>query len=441
MSHLNYFTPYQSKSERHEDQLTRAYLVVLKYSPAAFMQFYSYCVEAVKKLAQEQQLTISLTGVHELPLQDMNIETQVSSITIDTNRVMSVLITNKSDTLWGQDNALEISNRKARYDGVVEIGNDITMLIENKPDHRNIWPKQLNPSGYNLPEGTPTDTLIPLPALLEWRQIIQQLNILAAAASVSGMEKMLISDFLAFVDQSFTGLNPYNKLSLCKNDSYLLTQRIKNLLETKFPDNNPGYHRGWAHYIMANQPEVKQIGVRLDHNQDDSDNWKIEISMYFGDIMSQARSLYHRMDLDFTYLQKLRKNGWATYTNPHISMQSKNWYFFNNPENSNVEQYVSYWQHHMSELKQYSKSDLNTALQNWQKQGLIQMDESIKNDYDHRLRNVQDETKFNWCPGFRILYFIPAKEAIRLDESDMLSVFLKEKFEEGLRLLGPEKTL
>jgi len=35
MDRLNYFAPYESKLASHEDQLTRAFLVVLRYVPLA----------------------------------------------------------------------------------------------------------------------------------------------------------------------------------------------------------------------------------------------------------------------------------------------------------------------------------------------------------------------------------------------------------------------
>ena len=42
MKRLNYFNPYQSKEGHHEDQLTRAYLVLMKYSSHAFFTFIEY---------------------------------------------------------------------------------------------------------------------------------------------------------------------------------------------------------------------------------------------------------------------------------------------------------------------------------------------------------------------------------------------------------------
>ena len=46
MNHLNYFFPYESKQEYHEDQLTRAFMVVLKHSPIVANLFFGLGAEA-----------------------------------------------------------------------------------------------------------------------------------------------------------------------------------------------------------------------------------------------------------------------------------------------------------------------------------------------------------------------------------------------------------
>lgn len=437
MSHLNCFEPYQSRPNHHEDQLTRAFLVVLKYSPTAMLRFYSYCVGDTLMRAGQEHLDIELPHLHQVPLQDIEMHTQRSRYEFNAAKILSVLITDQSFNLVTAQEPIQISDRRAVYDGIIQIGSELILLLENKPNARNVWRDQLNPALRNMSEEG-ENIIIPVPAILEWRQIIQQLNDLLGVEAVSGMEKMLIVDFLDFVDRHFVALNPYDRFSKCKHEKILLTRRINGILEANFLPNEHGYHRGWAHYVMAGLPEVKQIGVRLEHNDQDKENWEIEISLYFGDIMSQARSLYMRTDLNLGYLQSLRNKEWLTLTNPHISMQSKNWYFFNDPENHNVEPYIQYWQkNNATELKQYSKAELrDTVLKKWADLGLIQMNETVRLNFIDKLRNVQEDTKFNWCPGFRILYFIPAKDAIQLDDDGRFDNYLREKFNEGLKVLG-----
>ena len=53
LSHLNYFVPYETAGAQHENQLTRALLVVLRYSPMAHQAW-------LRLVSREAQL-------HELP--------------------------------------------------------------------------------------------------------------------------------------------------------------------------------------------------------------------------------------------------------------------------------------------------------------------------------------------------------------------------------------
>jgi hypothetical protein len=227
---------------------------------------------------------MGLTGLHELSINDLEFLTQKSRYEINSGKVVSVLITD--DFLKASVSPTEevkASERGARYDGIIRIGGDITLLIENKPNARNVWREQLNPSIDNLSENTLEDTLVKIPALLEWRQIIEQVGTLLDAEAVSGIEKMLIADFLDFLDRHFVVLNPYRRFSQCKNSRPLLLRRIGNMLETKFGKESTGYHRGWAHYVMAGFPEVKQIGVRLEYKDNESERWQVEVSLYVND--------------------------------------------------------------------------------------------------------------------------------------------------------------
>ena len=79
------------------------------------------------------------------------------------------------------------------------------MIIENKPSSRNVWFDQLNPSKQNLAEGI---NVYSNHALLEWKEIIKQLNHLLIITTISGVERMLIDDFLDYIDDNFPHLNP-----------------------------------------------------------------------------------------------------------------------------------------------------------------------------------------------------------------------------------------
>jgi hypothetical protein len=85
-------------------------------------------------------------------------------------------------------------------------GANLTIIIENKPRSGNVWFGQLNPSRENLADETKVYCNA---AHLEWKEIIRQLNHLLNIPTISGYEKMMIEDFLSFIDQKISIPQPF----------------------------------------------------------------------------------------------------------------------------------------------------------------------------------------------------------------------------------------
>jgi hypothetical protein len=146
MNHLNYFFPYQSKEDYHEDQLTRAFMVVLKHSPLIANVFYDMCKQKYDETNNEPSL--KLPHLSSLVTEQWEFNTQKSNPLIETRQLVSVLITDQS--LQSNNGGVARSDRSARYDGVITMGAELTMIIENKPSSYNVWFDQLSPSKENL---------------------------------------------------------------------------------------------------------------------------------------------------------------------------------------------------------------------------------------------------------------------------------------------------
>jgi len=78
VNHLNYFEPYESKKTSHEDQLTRAFLVVMRFVPLAQAAFLDLVREAQQRNGSEL-IVPALTAMDS----ECSIETQVSAIAQD----------------------------------------------------------------------------------------------------------------------------------------------------------------------------------------------------------------------------------------------------------------------------------------------------------------------------------------------------------------------
>lgn len=160
MDKLNYF------SGGNENDLTRAYLTLLKHSCISFITFIEYCKSKHHIVEPEKLLSL-----FEIIDQGYEIRTQVGTFEITTNYLLSVLITDKTFEL--ENSKIQTSERKAIYDGVVSCGNALTIILENKPRSTNVWFDQLNPSIKNL---LPDLVIYSKPCLLEWKEIVNHLS-------------------------------------------------------------------------------------------------------------------------------------------------------------------------------------------------------------------------------------------------------------------------
>jgi hypothetical protein len=257
MNRLNYFNPYDSKAGSHEDQLTRAYLVLLKHSSHAFFTFIEYARSKHKTIGKEKPITII-----DFLEQGWEIETQKGNPVINTNYLLSILITDSQITT---EASVQSSERNARYDGLITFGTNLTIVIENKPRSGNVWFGQLNPSRQHLADDT---VVYSTPIILEWKEIIRQLNHLLAVSTISGYEKMMMEDFLSYVDENFPFLNPFDSLHQCKGNKELINRRINNLLRSISSDEGKvNYHRNGSSYIQTPYQQIERICLGLNQKE------------------------------------------------------------------------------------------------------------------------------------------------------------------------------
>ncbi|HRP37450.1 MAG TPA: hypothetical protein PLS50_06615, partial [Candidatus Dojkabacteria bacterium] len=290
MSRLNIFEPFQSKEIWYEDQLTRAFLVVLRCSPLSLIIFYDYARDSVDKLLKQKRLETIIPSIDEFDLEKIQFETQRTNLKdLLSSQIVSVLIT---DEMFEPSKDITISERGARYDGVISFSGDLTLLIENKPNSYNIWEEQLHPSLISLANSDKEIELVKVPALLQWKVIIRKLSKLLSLNSINGTEKIIIEDFLEYIDNNFPSLNPYDNFALCKNYHPHLLKRARNILQSLARDENMvNYHRGWTNwYIETGFEEIPMIGLVI---REENNQWSLLVELWFGDTMNQARSFYN----------------------------------------------------------------------------------------------------------------------------------------------------
>ncbi len=417
MNRLNYFNPYDSKAGSHEDQLTRAYLVLLKHSSHALFTFIDYARSNQKTSGDEKPISLI-----DLLDQDWGFETQKGNPVIDTNCLLSVLITDAQ--LTTADSNVKPSERNARYDGVITFGKSLTIIVENKPRSSKVWFGQLNPSRQNLAEDT---AVYRHPIVLEWKEIIKQLNHLLHLPTISGYEKIMIDDFRSFVDDSFPFLNPFDSLHQCKRNPELLDQRINNLLKSllrdEWDENKIGYHRTGGYFIQTPYPQIGRICLSHDEQANDL---VLTLGLYFGDTQRAAIAFY-KSNPNISHLQGTK---WDAAPNFHVAYRSSGLMGF---ESENSEHYLQFWKDNVDKIRQQKRAEVPKFLKLLADQNIL----SMTKEAEERLKEKFYNTKMpslNICPGFRLQFPIPNAEA--LDKDDKLNFFLAEKIRDGLKIIG-----
>jgi len=264
------------------------------------------------------------------------------------------------------------------------------------------------------------------PTILEWKEIITQLNHMLIVPTLSGYEKIMIEDFLSFIDEKFAYLNPYDSFHKCKGNSELLERRISNLLESISVDKNKvNYHKGWGYYIQTPYQQIQQIGLIDKRNES---GWSLELSFYFGDSQRQAESFYSS-NPNITHLNK---GEWSCFPNFHVSIRASNLVWFQSEDNEN---YLHYWKKNIGQIKQQKRDNIPNYLQCLVNERVINITKEKEEELNKKFYNKQMKT-LNMCPGFGMIYTLKSNEAEELDKSGKLESILVEKIREGLKVVG-----
>ena len=428
MGSLNYFEPYQSKTVYHEDQLTRALLVVLRHSPAA-LQFFSRVTEdALQKTAERvRKSVLSLPAFHELPLDKVSMATQVGSLQRWTaTQVLSVLLT---DEAFGPKESVQVSERGARYDGLIKFGDDLLLIIENKPRMDNVWEEQLNPNLMDM--AVEEVDLVPIPAIVEWCSVIKGLKTLSRMVSFAGAERIIVGDFLDYVSKHYEWLNPYDNLSDCGCNGELIQRRIGNILGSIVTDLDAVQWRaGWAWALHTGFPSLRMLGVEL-HMQK-PETYDLALSLYYGDTQSQAQALYDAA-VPFAELQKLIDADWECTPLFHLSfMQSHLVYFSTSPDNG--EKYWHWWQDNIGEIRQRAVEEIEPLLRRLEGEGVIEISAEKWGEVEKRITGTERK-RINICPCMLLQYKWSSASAMALDRDVTFEGEIARKVIQGTGLV------
>ena len=405
MDRLNFFNPFSHKQVGEEDPLTRAFLTLLRYEPLAQAIFLDLVREA---LSGSDCDVPSLTQMSK----EVVASTQVTNLPATLQRLVSVLITDQTLTNLP---TIEIHDREARYDGVLDYG-DWTFIIENKPSIKDVWTAQLNPARSSIPDPVNIE-IIPHCACLTWGEILQRLGNLDQNQLLSSPGRIMLGDFLDMVDEEYSSLAPFRTFALCKNDRDRLLKRCRLVITNiaKQVHLAVGDRRSRFPYLHYPGGIVEEIDLAPETITQDTRDWALKINIWPGDTAKQARAFYDKVDPGA--LLSLRDAGWDIKPNLHFAYMSTHliWSF----AEISIERYFDIWKnkiHNYGQLK-LEHDTIPTLVQSLSKLGLIGLAEI--NELETRFAQTA-RNHINVIPGLHMAYLITRQSALNWENNGTL---------------------
>lgn len=417
MDRLNYFLPYESKARSQEDQLTRAFLVVVRLVPLAQATF----IDLVREIQEKNGSQHRIPPLSALSALCPSIQTQISSISQPSGTLVSIVMT---DDHWTPKSPVEPSDRIPRYDGLICYPPDWILVIENKPSSVNIWEEQLHP---NLPEESEI-LRDRMPVVLLWKTVIERLSSLIERDLLQGTEELVAGDFLEFVDENFPYLNPYTSLGICKDNEYLLQKRCREIMEQIAP-GRVEHQRGYKDFIRVSAGPAQRVFLYAkigEHRE-----WAIVLEIHPGDTTNQARQFFNNVNRD--EFLSLRHKGWSILPNLHFSFMATHLHWAT-PELL-LEEYVEFWQRNKHRIKgeQRDSTGFQVLFSKLRSDGLISKGDVIE------LEKLFTQTKrvtVNICPGFSVRFQWTKAQASEFDREQRFTEAVQGRITEAMTTWG-----
>jgi hypothetical protein len=403
--HLNFFVPYENAAAWHENQLTRALLVVLRYSPMAHQAW-------LRLVAPEKHL-------HDLSKAEFATQRR-RVLGTDTEVPEGEVIPGLS--VWlapdaAQDSTpIKDSDRHQILDGIINYGNDLVVVIENKIGWGGVT-KQ--PHQINL-HGSPVK-FEKEPVSVAWQQLLGVLSDLVERDLVAGAEHLLISDFFDLVEEHFPLIGPYSTLARCSDKRFRVERRLDTILGEVV-----GTDVGKAKRERDLSGTAKIAEVWLEFV---SDNSAVCLKMWPGDTLTQSRALYSDRSAVDAVLS-LRSEGWRVEPNFHWGFMATGYAWAHTP--LQVEKYCDYWVNEIGATRELSRREWETY---WAKLESAQIVAAAgKEEFDAKFTRSQRQ-KAHPRPGLYCEYKWPLAEAQRLDANGNFVEKIRERLNQMLKAL------
>ena len=411
---LNFFEPWE-RPANHENQLTRAFLVVLRYCPIV-QQAWLSLVDAAAPQSLDPKLTL-----HSLPRPTF--DTQRAQILRGEDRpktnepIKGISVLCSADASNDAPSVVEESDRGQVLDGIIRYGDDIVVVLESKlhesvDDHQ---ARNINLYGQPIHFDGPVRKI-------SWRDVLASFSDLAdeKRCLISGAEREILNDFLSFVDTKFPHLGPFNTLARCVAEPSRVWRRLHAILSEVLRTDGtalPGTHNAVITAYL--EYEDRQVKLR----------------MYPADTLQQARVFYDQPNIIERTLM-LEQDGWTILPNFHFGFMAKGfgWTTTTLP----LAEYLRYWQTNIRNTVQVQRQKWNSY---WDELVKAQIAEPAdREQFDNDFTNT-DRQFASPRPGIQCTFAWHLDEAERLDARGQLAKAVKERINQLLEAIGEDRII
>jgi hypothetical protein len=218
--HLNVFDPYRDLGRTHEDQLTRAAMIVLRLVPLARETL----LRSIGEPSQSElpDCTVDMQATHIVDAS----EESAAGGEVKRGRLVSVFLTPDTEPAEG-DGEVKDTSRGQRFDGVLRFDPELVVLLESKVCTR--WARR---NGHRVGELNLGSARFAQrrTCVLRWHDLLESWWRLVELAVLSPAERALVQDLLTYAHQDFGHLLPFGSLRRVGADPVRRKWRLRSLL-------------------------------------------------------------------------------------------------------------------------------------------------------------------------------------------------------------------
>jgi hypothetical protein len=404
---LNFFEPFERLPPNHENQLTRALLLVLRLSP----------------VTHEAWLARAAPGrrLHELPVAVFNTQQRAVRVASDAeDQVPVVSIFLAPNKPLGDDVLVKESDRLQVLDAVIEYGDALVMVVENKvAEASDAQARDLNITGSGVVLAPDQERQV-----VTWPEVIGDITGIVERSLVGGAERGVLEDFLAYVEDHFAELGPYRTLALAHGNDFRTRRRLRALLaeasglESRIDKWGPA----------VDLPELPGTASRAYLFPVES---AIELSVYPADTLSQARAFYTRPAAVTALLTLAKDPDWQVMPNYHFGHMEGGyaWTTTDTP----VERYIAVWQERIGETHAVKRDDWDDYWAWLINEHFATTDDRA--EFDHHFTDTNRQSAIP-RPGLMVVRRWDLTEAEGLDGQHKLTAAIAEALQTAKKVLS-----